>query len=177
MKKYIPVYLRESSSFSSILDAEGPELDAIGSSLTDSLNQFFVELATDTGLDYWEEFAGLSSYADKSTEQRRSRIISKLRGAGTVTIDLIQSVAEAYVYGSVTVTEYPESYSFTIKFVDTRGIPSNLEDVQAAIEEIKPAHLAVSYEFTYTVWEELSAASWVDLQSYTWEQIREREWS
>ncbi|MNP69599.1 hypothetical protein D3C76_1657190 [compost metagenome] len=29
------------------------------------------------------------------------------------------------------------------------GIPPNLDDLKAAIEEIKPAHMAVEFEFNY----------------------------
>lgn len=149
MKSYVPDYLKEAQSYKVILEAEGPELDAIETNLADVLKQFYVETATEEGLSRWEEFVGLSSYAGKPLDQRRSRIISKLRGMGAVTVALIQNVAESYVYGTVAVTDHPETYSFTIKFVDALGIPPNLQDLKDAIEEIKPAHLAVVYEYKY----------------------------
>lgn len=176
MKSYVPDYLKEAQSYKVILEAEGPELDAIETNLADVLKQFYVETATEEGLSRWEEFVGLSSYAGKPLDQRRSRIISKLRGYGTVTVNLIRNVAESYVYGTVEVTENPAAYSFTIKFVDPRGIPPNLDDLKAAIEEIKPAHLSVEYQFTYTVWGELNTfgKTWGDLNTLglTWEQLK-----
>lgn len=150
MQTYIPPELRSSRVIQAIISAEGAEYDQIRTSLEDVLKQFYVETAT-WGLGLWEQMLGLSSYAGKPDEQRRSRIISKLRGMGTVTVNLVKNVAESYVYGTVEVTENPAAYSFTVRFVDPLGIPPNLADVQAAIEEIKPAHLAVIYEFTYTV--------------------------
>lgn len=149
LKSYIPAYLVEAQSYKVILEAEGSELDNIETNLADVLQQLYVETATEEGLTRWEEFVGLSSYAGKPLDQRRSRIISKLRGMGTVTVQLIQNVAESYVYGHVAVTEHPETYSFTIKFVDDLGVPPNLQDLKDAIEEIKPTHLAIVYEYKY----------------------------
>ncbi|MBO8158819.1 MAG: YmfQ family protein [Thermosyntropha sp.] len=175
MKGYIPDFLRSSQVFVSLLDAEGVEFDQLYTNIEDVLKQFYVETATETGLALWEQMLGLSSYAGKPLDQRRSRIISKLRGMGTVTVNLIKNVAESYVYGTVEVTEHPELYSFTVKFVDPRGIPPNLDDVKAAIEEIKPAHLAVDYEFSYLVWDELDGlnTTWdqLDAHSYTWDEL------
>lgn len=159
-----------------IAEAQGSEVNSLYTTLDEILKQFFVETATEWGLDLWEQMLNLTSYAGKPLDQRRSRIISKLRGMGTVTVNLIKNVAESYVYGTVEVTENPAEYSFTVKFVDPRGIPPNLDDVKAAIEEIKPAHLSVEYQFTYTVWGELNTfgKTWGDLNTLglTWEQLK-----
>ncbi len=141
LKSYLPDYYRTSQVFISLMGSEAMELDLLSVSIADMLKQFYVETATETGLTLWEGFLNLTSEAGHPLEERRSRIISKLRGLGTVNLALMQNVAESFVYGTVAVTEYPETYSFVIKFVDTKGIPPNLADIQAAIAEIKPAHL------------------------------------
>ena len=58
-------------------------------------------------------------------------------------------MAEAYDGGKVEASFQPEEWGFTVKFVDTLGIPPNLEALKSAIEEIKPAHLVVAYAFNY----------------------------
>lgn len=175
MKNYIPDYLKTSRIMTSILDAEGVELDDLRMSLEEVLQQFYVETATEKGLTIWERFLGLNSFAGKPLEQRRSRIISKLRGMGTVTTELIQNVAESYIYGHVTVTEHPETYSFTIKFMDPLGVPANLEDVKAAVDDIKPAHLGVIYEFTYTTWGDVKSLTWGTVKTGTWGELKTRK--
>ncbi len=175
MKSSVPDFLVEAQSYRVILEAEGPELDTIETNLADVLKQMYVETATEEGLTRWEQFVGLSSYTGKPLDQRRSRVISKLRGMGTVTVAMMQNVAESYVYGHVAVTEHPEVCSFTIKFVDPYGIPPNLADVQAAIEEIKPAHLGVEYEFTYTTWGEVRALTWGQVKTGTWGELKTRQ--
>lgn len=180
MKSYVPDYLKEAQSYKVILEAEGPELDAIETNLADVLKQFYVETATEEGLSRWEEFVGLSSYAGKPLDQRRSRIISKLRGMGTVTINLIKNVAESYDGGTVEVTEQPELYQITITFVDTRGVPPNIEDLKEAIEEIIPAHLGVVYQYRYLIWDELDALNltWdeLDALNLTWDEFETGGW-
>lgn len=175
MKSYGPEYFKTDRVFSAILDSEGEEFGQIRTSIDNILKQFYVETATGWGLDLWEQMLGLKSFVGKPDDQRRSRIISKLRGMGAVTVSLIKNVAESYVYGTVEVTEHPELYSFTVKFIDTRGIPPNLNDIKAAIEDIKPAHLAVTYEFTYTTWAEVKNTTWGVVKTGTWGDLRTRK--
>lgn len=179
MLKYVPQFFKTARSYKAVIDAEGPEFDQLRANLTDVLNQFYVETAT-WGLDLWEQMLNLQTVEGKPYDERRSRIISKLRGLGTVNVALVKNVAESFVYGMVDVIEHPETYSFVIKFIDTRGIPSNLDDVKAAIKEIKPAHLAVTYEFTYLTWNELDAenTTWdaLDALALTWDSFETGSW-
>ncbi|RYD01656.1 hypothetical protein N752_29195 [Desulforamulus aquiferis] len=112
------------------------------------MDQFFAPTAT-WALDIWEQELGLTSLAGKPIEQRRSLIISKLRGIGTITTELIKTVSEAYDGGTVEVTEQPEIYQISVEFFDTTGVPQNLLDLKGALEEIKPAHLAIRFIFKY----------------------------
>jgi len=169
-----PRYYDTSRVFKSHLQTSGEELDGLKQGINEILDQFFVPTST-WGLDRWEEELGLESYADKPYEQRRSQIISKIRGIGTVTIQLIQNVAEAYDGGSVEVEDHPETYSFIVRFIDTRGVPENLDDLKNTIEEIKPAHLNVEYKFRYLIWDELDNinTTWdsLDAHLYSWDQL------
>ncbi|WP_256758751.1 YmfQ family protein [Cohnella sp. WQ 127256] len=175
MMTYLPDYYATSRVMSSNMDAQGTELDKLWQAMDETLEQYFVSTAT-WGLELWEKELGISVDISKPTEQRRSVILSKLRGIGTVTVSLIKSVAEAYDGGTVEVTVQPETYKFNVKFIDTLGVPPNLDDLKAVIEDIKPAHLAVEYSFTYTPWGELKQTSWDSLSSFTWEEVMTRSW-
>lgn len=164
MKKNVPQYLLTAKEYKSIIESDGAEFGNLKRNIDGTLEQFFVQTAT-WGLDRWEEFLGLEVQSNKPTEHRRSRIISKMRGVGTVTVEMMKNVAEAYDGGTVDVTEQAPLYKFTVEFIDTRGIPPNLDDLKAAIEEIKPAHLAVEYKFRYLIWDEL------DLENLTWDNL------
>lgn len=173
-----PAYYQTSRIFKSYLQVVGAELDNFKSGIQEVLDQFFVS-TSDWDLGKWEEELGITTDTSKTDEQRRSTITGKLRGIGTVTFDIIESVANAYENGTVEIESHPETYSFWVSFVDILGIPPNLDDLQAAIEEIKPAHLAVVYMYTYTTWGDVNAAgkTWGQLNTLglTWEDMKSYE--
>jgi len=172
MMTYLPAFYATSRIMSSSIDSQGVEMDSFWQALDETLAQYFVTTAT-WGLDQWEQELGIPTELAKPVDQRRSVILSKIRGIGSVTIGLIKSVAEAYDGGTVDVTVQPELYQFTVKFIDTLGIPPNLDDLKEAIEEIKPAHLAVEYEFTYYLYSDLASSgkTYGEITSFTYDDI------
>ncbi len=154
MFSYFPGFYENSRIMKYDMAAKGAELDAFYGALNETLDQFFVRTAT-WGLDRWESELGIATDQNKPLEQRRALVESKLRGAGQFSGRLVKNVAEAYDGGTVDITFQPAEWSFTIKFVDTIGVPPNLDDLKAVIEEIKPAHLAVEYEFSYLLIKDL----------------------
>lgn len=148
MFSFLPGYYESSRVMRVDMQAKGIELDALYQALNESLDQFFVRTAT-WGLQQWEMELGITTDLSKPIEQRRAVVESKLRGAGNFSGRLVKNVAEAYDGGTVDVFFQPEQWSFTVKFIDTLGVPPNLDDLKAVLEEIKPAHLAVEYEFSY----------------------------
>lgn len=101
---------------------------------------------------------------EETDSERRGRIKSKTRGYGTATIQAIKNVAESYDKGIIDVAEDFSTF-MVIRFVDTTGIPSNLDDLRAIVRELVPAHLSIGYEFNYFVWDEL------DSQGWTWDEF------
>ncbi|WII36809.1 YmfQ family protein [Paenibacillus thiaminolyticus] len=148
MFSFLPAYYETSRVMQADMQAKGAELDMLLRAMDETLEQFFVRTAT-WGLDRWEMELGIPTEKGKPIEQRRAVVESKLRGAGKFSGRLVKSVAEAYDGGKVDVSFQPTEWGFTVKFVDTIGIPPNIDDLKAVIEEIKPAHLIVQYEFSY----------------------------
>lgn len=148
MFSYLPAYYENSRVIHADLNAKGTELDELYKTINETLDQFFVRTAT-WGLDRWEMELGIATETGKPIEQRRAVVESKLRGAGKFSGALVKNVTEAYDGGIVDVKFQPAEWNFTVKFMDTIGIPPYLDDLKIAIEEIKPAHLAVVYEFSY----------------------------
>ena len=122
----------------------------------------------------WERAYGIDTDLSLSAQHRRENLIAKMRSAGTTTVAMLKSVAESYANGNVTVTEYYADYKFTIAFVSTRGIPAQMDKLKAAVEKIKPAHLAVEYVYTYVTHGEIKGKPYTHAQlaSYTHDYIR-----
>jgi hypothetical protein len=153
--KKMPGIYENSGMMIQLFQVEDMEIQNLEDSLGSALNQFFIDSA-DTTIDRWEKEVGVP----KSTlplDQRRATVKSKLRGYGTVTVSHIKSICDAYTNGDVAVIEKPSTYEFEIKFNSIRGIPPNMDDLKSVIEQIKPAHLGVTFVYTYLTMGELSS--------------------
>ena len=148
-----------------------PQTAALWAARDGLLEQLNVTTAT-WGLEAWERALGIAVDVGRPVEYRRTRVMSKLRGQGTTTVAMIKNVAESFSNGAVEVVEHPEEYRFDIKFVGTVGIPPNLDDLTAAIAEIKPAHLAYDYIILFRTHAELSGRRHGELAGYTHDQLR-----
>jgi hypothetical protein len=172
VKSYVPIDYRETEPLKSIYEATGTETGLLFDRIIDALSQFFVAISTAWGLTRWESDLDLPDGTGQTLSERRSRIISKIRGAGASTKSLIETVAESYDNGDIEIIEDNANYQFTVKFISTYGVPSNLIDLQTQIEEIKPAHLAVLYEYLYTLYSDLEDNTHAELNAFTHDYIR-----
>ena len=172
MKNKLPAYYRKSKVMRELMQSLELEMERLRSAVQLTENQFFVLLA-DKNLSEHEKDVGLSPDLSTDFESRRSRVLSRLRGTGTVTKTMIKNVAASFVNGEIEITEYPSQYLFSVAFTSKQGIPYNLTDIQNMIEEIKPAHLAVKYIFTYRLWQDVKneLANWSEVQTYSWEGL------
>lgn len=132
----------------------------------------FAETATKEGLPLWERDYGLEGNGAENPQFRRERVLGKIRSRGTTTKDTILNVARSFSGGEVEVKEIPEEYRFTITFAGTMGIPGKMEDLTAALEEIKPAHLAYTYVYIFLLNSEVGKYTHGQLGAYTQDQIR-----
>ncbi|MBF4693895.1 putative phage tail protein [Fusibacter ferrireducens] len=148
IRQYVPSFLEEAEPLKSIYKATGEETGAYFDQIEAVLDQMYVETAT-WGLFLWEKMLNIKAPSEHTYAMRREIIISKLRGIGTTTKEMISTMAASFSGGEVEVIEMPEQYKFLIKFVGPLGTPKNMEDLSQAIEDVKPAHLWYEYAFRY----------------------------
>lgn len=142
LNQYLPELYRE-SPLEELLATMGDALRRAANDLDGTLLQLFPATASSWGLELWERAYGITVDPTKTLEERRAAILSKVRGQGVPTVQLIQSVAQAYAQGPVEVVEQPGEYRFAVAFIPD---PARLVDAAAlisALNEVKPAHLAM----------------------------------
>ena len=166
----MPGYYRKSKVMNDLIHSIENEFERLKSETTLTENQFFVILS-DRNIKNHEDDVGLVPDASADIETRRGRVLSKLRGTGTVTKTMMKNVAASFVNGDIEIIEYPSEYCFAVKFTSKTGVPYNIADIQAMVEEIKPAHLAVEYIFTYRLWQDIldEIQIWTTAKNYSWE--------
>lgn len=174
LTKYVPMFIWENNDImQAIYKSQGDELGSLLYCLEDLQKQFYIDTAT-WGLDLWEEEYGITTNLNYSYEQRREVVKAKKRGQGTTTKQMIKNVAEAFSGGEVDVIENTGPYIFTIQFVGVKGIPRNMQAFINMLEDIKPAHLAYEFKYTYTVWNFLreKKLTWNNSKAKTWDQLK-----
>lgn len=151
MFDYGPKMYEELNESVEIIETEATEFELLHTRIADVLNQFNVESST-WGLKAYEFDVGITTDITKPIDQRKSVVISKLRGAGVTTRELIENVAEAYANADVEVVEDNPNYNVIVKFVGVFGIPPNMDDLERSLREIIPAHMIYTLEFTFVTY-------------------------
>lgn len=150
-----------------VIDGENAQLKLYADELQD---QAVISKAT-WGIAEWEKELNIEHKPDYSLEERREVIGARIRGRGTTTKAMLINAAEAFSGGEVDIIEKPEEFEFIIKFVGTKGVPTNMGDFTDMLDTIKPAHLVYAFEYTYTTWGELKERTWDEVAQYTWGEI------
>lgn len=158
---YLSLFMRKSKVYQEIFNSAGNQFGLLETNIDDIKNQLSVDTAT-WGLMIYEKELDIETDLNKPIEDRRSVIKSKMRGTGKVDNLLIKLVADAYTNGDVIVSF---NGHIVVQFVSQIGTPPNLDDLKEVIEEVKPAHLNIDYEFRYLTIGEVSQMTIEELQS------------
>lgn len=167
----LPDYYERNETMRKLQEILSGETEALDVELSTTIAQCFVSTAVEM-LSRYERIYGIEADVTKTDTFRRERIKAKIVGAGTTTKQMIQDVSMSYSGGAVEVIEDNTNSKFVIKFVGQLGIPGNIADLKLTIEEIKPAHLAVTYVYVYNTWAEVKQLTWEQASAYMWKQIR-----
>lgn len=145
MIEILPNYYRKSQVIKDIYDAVQKALDIFNADIIDLDKNLFITTATDfvrheaeVGLLYSQEF---------SSEDRRARVIARLRGNGVFTVQALKDLVEVYEPSDVEVREDYSNYIVTLIFPNREGQPANIPEILSAIEELKPAHIQIGTSY------------------------------
>ena len=139
----LPFFYEECPKTNTIQNSLSSEVDSLYSKVDNTIDQLYVNSAT-WALGEWEKLADIKK-TDGTIEQRRARVASKLKAKGTTTLEVMKSLCKSYSE-DIRVTEIFNEYKILLELIITKevDIPKtyNFSDMNEAIWEIKPAHLA-----------------------------------
>lgn len=141
---YLPDYYRKSALTRQIQQGAANELIGAETLLDYISTALYVTTADEKSIARYERIVGLHP-GTFSLEQRRRRVLARLRGYETSTVEAIERVASRFLGCPVTAVEVNGEYRFYLEFertVDDRG---DVAAMREAVEEIKPAHLGWGY--------------------------------
>lgn len=152
-------------------EAIQPAMDGLNEALLGITEKELFAGSAEHWLPLWEAAYGLAIDPEKPTTERQARLMSKMRSAGATTAELLRQTVSSFANADCEVIEHSGEYRFTVKFTGIYGIPPNMDDVRAALEELKPAHLAYGFLFLYRTWQEFADKAWGELEAFTWEEL------
>ena len=98
--------------------------------------------------------AGLSEIT-ADNETKRARVIARLQGNNLLTKSELEQLILMYDRTGCTIIEDYKNYTVAVRFSGRKGVPYNFEQIKSAVDEVKPAHLQVNYEFQSNTWSEV----------------------
>lgn len=140
MLETMPAYYRDSPQANAILGGQATEVARRQAEADDLLEQMLVTNAT-WSLDRYEEIFAIKNNPTRTLQERRDLIIAKMRGASPTTLAVLKSVVNAFVANqNADVTLDNPKYSIYAEIPADGAV--NVGNMQNAVNEIKPAHLA-----------------------------------
>ena len=173
LSKYVPKNVSEIKEFKALYDVCSKEIETLIEEANFIFEQIHINSST-LSLKMWEEIFNITPDFNSTIEERKEYLLSHKIGIGTTTKEKIKEVIGIYTNGNCEVIENFSDYSFTIKFTDIKGIPSNMDLVKKTIEAIKPAHLNYDIQYLFNVWNFVinEKKTWNDYASNTWDEIK-----
>ena len=170
LRNLVPREIIEIKDIEEIYKSQQVQLDKSEVDIHDLLNQFSVNTCT-WGILLWEKFIGILSDSSKSLEERKARVLAKIRGQGTTTIEAIKNICNAYA-DNTEVVEHTSEYWFELLLESYNGFLTDIESLYNTITEVKPAHLGVKYKLIATT----KSNFYIGATSFTGETITTYPW-
>lgn len=172
MFSYLPLYERKSGVFNEVLTSYDREFRSLEQSLSVVERNIFLDTAIES-LPIFERDLGIETMTGLRYDQRREQIISRfISSFDQTTEETIKSVAAAYSNGEVEVNKTATVGVYEVKFIGSRGVPNNMTGLKKALDIIIPAHLGLTYIFTFAPWEDLTNQTWGSVADKTWNDLR-----
>lgn len=172
MLNYLPYYERHSIIFNEILNAYDKEFRRLEQDTQIVDRNMLLDTAVES-LDIFERDLGIEINKKLNYKQRREQVSARNRSSfEQTTEETIKNVAIAFSNGEVEVNKTDIVGVFEIKFIGAKGIPDNIEGLKEALDIIIPAHLGLTYTFTFNAWEQIKELTWNNCLSKTWNELR-----
>ena len=167
MIEMLPYYYRKSQLVKDIYNVMQKVLDKISEDIAVEDLMLFITTTDDFTLHAKD--VGLSEIS-ADNETKRSRVIARLQGNNLLTKKELEQLIKIYDKTGCTITEDFANYTVTVLFNGRKGKPYNFNEIQSAVDEVKPAHIQIEYAFEKNTWNDLRLKlnTWGNAASLTW---------
>jgi len=165
--KNLPSYERKSALINQILHAAAIQFDSSNSVQESSEFELFIDTAV-RALQLHARDLGVSIGSGLTLKEQRELITAYYRATFEQTNDeTIKSVASSFSGGNVVINPTTTEGVFELKFVDTIGVPSNMEGLKNALDIIIPAHLQFIFAYSYLLIRDVKKMTLNEIETMT----------
>lgn len=152
-----------------IFVASGLTMDTVADLILGLYNSNWFDLLSEQWVKFYEEKMGITPTASQTLADRRSAIQAKWKSGGKIDLALIQAVCDSWQNGEV-------SAEFTggviqLTFNSIYGVPPDLQTLLNAVDDVKPAHLALAYVLKFLLVEDVEQMTLEELETKTIDQF------
>ncbi len=167
MINMLPGYYRKSQVVKDLYAVITAALERLSADISELERDMFI--ATTADFSRHETDVGLAPIS-ADTETKRARVISRLQGTKLLTLAELERIVTDFDKTGCTIKEDYANYTVTIIFSGRKGQPYNFEQIRAAIDELKPAHIKIDYEFMKNTWSDMrdKLGIWANAKQFTW---------
>lgn len=171
----VPTYERTSELINEVFRVVGRYLDLANDDITVNMNEVFIDTAN-KALELHARDLGVSINSNLNLKQKRELITAYYRASFEQTNEAtIKNIASSFSGGSVDIIPSDIEGIFKIKFIDVYGTPTNMDGLQETLKTILPAHLDVTYEYSYFLIRDVTKLTIGDLHTKTLSQFAWRQ--
>lgn len=161
-----------------LYEALGQEFDDINLLVDDISKQMFIQTAT-WGLRLWEARFNLPINENDSYIERRNKALAKLQTRVTINPLTMATIIKNICGIDTIINEWVDEYVFEVRFVSLIGVPKEIEQIQHALDRVKPAHMKYRLIFNYRTWNEIKnyGKPWGywKMLGLTWKELKESQ--
>lgn len=171
---YLPLVLRPYREMLGITDGQQWLFNLLWDAIDRVFDNQFLESCDEYGISRWEGMLQITPKGTDNLEERRFRILAKLREQLPFTYRmLLQQLTVLCGEGNFTVSLLP--YAYLLKVSVRLKNRKNIEAVRELLERMVPVNMIFTAEPAYNPWEYTNGMRWMDLRPYLWVQVREEE--
>ena len=171
MIERLPQYYRNSKTVKDVYSAVQKLLDKINADIEREDLRLFIATTDDFTLH--NKDVGLTEI-QADDETKRARVIARIRGSGVLTKTELRELISVYEKAGCSITEHFPEYTAAVLFDGEKGKPNNFNEIVEAVEEVKPAHIKIEYEFIKNSWLDAreKLGTWDNASALTWDEIQ-----
>lgn len=172
IQEYWPSVLQEIEEFKELANTENIEINGLKESITNLIDDQFIETATERGIARREKIFKITPYADDSLETRRFRVLARENDKLPYTYRVLENkLNQLCGENGYVMTLNAGEYTLNIKI--ELVVKRMFDEVDKLVRRMAPANLVITVELRYNQHITLSKFTHAQLNRYTHKQLRE----